>query len=166
MKKNKRELFFWESQFNIRKGQLHTLPASVSRFNFRDSEITDEQVGWITARIKKVDQFDLDHSLITDEGMQYLARLEYIRELRLKGCRGVTQASIPFLDKMAGLELLHLGGTSVSLDDALGLGALQELKLLLLRSDEEEQIVREKAAQLQQLLPGCAININYQVFGK
>lgn len=165
MKKEKREAFFWESNYGIKKGDLPKMSDTAHHLRYRDSDLTDEQLGFIIARIKNIGQLDLDNSLITDEGIEHLIQLNSIKELRLKGCDQITKKSIPVLNRLTTLELLHLGGTSISPEDALGLSALQQLKLLLVRDDNATTSeIAEKAFALQLLLPNCDININYQIY--
>lgn len=165
MKKEKREAFFWESYYGIKKGDLARIADSSDHLRFRDSELTDEQLGFIVAKIKNIGQLDLDNSLITDEGIEHLIQLNSIKALRLKGCHHITQKSIPFLNQLTTLELLHLGGTSITPEDALGLSALQQLKLLLVRTDNTNiAAIEAQAFNLQYLLPNCAININYKIY--
>jgi hypothetical protein len=165
MKKEKKELFFWETNYGLKKGDLPQLSDKADHIRYRDSELTDEQLGYIVGRIKVIRQLDLDNTLITDEGIAHLTQLHSLVELRLKGCHWVTKKSIPYLNQLTDLELLHLGGTSITPEDALGLTALQKLKLLLVRDETAtaDEIV-EKAFQLQYLLPNCDININYQIY--
>jgi len=165
MKLEKRELFFWESKYGIKKGDLDHLSDVVDRLRWKDSELTDEELGFITKRIKVVHQFDLDNTEISDEGIIHLLEMRSITELRLKGCGNVTAKSIPVLNQLTDLELLHLGGTSIVPEDALGLSNLQQLKLLLLSDDASSSAeIEEKAFQLQYLLPDCEININHKVY--
>ena len=163
MAKYKNEKDFWKRFFNIGLHQLEESHLHVRRFNFRDSSINDQELSWICSRLKTIYQLDLDNTEISDESIRDLTKLQSITELRLKGCRWVTADSIPYLNQLADLELLHLIGTSITLDDAIGLGNLRKLKLLLLSSADPEEIIRQKAERLKQLLPGCEINVNHNV---
>jgi hypothetical protein len=157
MKENKMEKYFWKRQFNI--SRLEDVPTEINRYNFRDTEVDDEWLFWITARVKVIHQLDLDNTLVTDESIRYLSKLESITELRLKGCHSISNACLGNLNKLTGLELLHLQGTAVSLNSIHELKALKNLKMLLLSSDESEEIILEKAAILKGIFPFCEISL-------
>ena len=162
MKENKKEKYFWKRNFNI--DLLEDVPIEINRYNFRDTEVDDEWLFWITLRIKIIHQLDLDNTLVTDEGIKHLSKLESITELRLKGCHSISNACLGDLKKLTGLELLHLGGTAVDLSSIHELKVLKNLKMLLLSSDESEEIILEKAAILKGIFPFCEIIINGQSY--
>ena len=161
--KNKKEAYFWKRHFNKAPNELHLIPNKAGRFNYRDSEIDDEFLYWITLRIKIIDQLDLDNTLVTNEGIKHLSTMEAIRELRLKGCGGIDNGCMEYLNKITSLELLHLGSTSIDLDDLKELGLLQNLKLLLVSSGESEAVIKEKVAVLKQMFPHCKMNVNHNI---
>jgi hypothetical protein len=163
MNAKKKEKYFWEKYFAVSYNQANNLNPEVKRINFRDSEIDDEEILFLVSKIKVIHQLDLDNTYVTDKGVQYLTKLESIKELRLKGCKGITNKCLPALASMKDLELLHLGGTLVTLGDARALCPLQNLKLLLLSSGEPAELIKKEALVLKSLLPGCEININHKV---
>jgi len=163
MNAKKKEKYFWEKYFGISYSQAGNLNPVVKRLNFKDSELDDEGLLFLISKVKVIDQLDLDNTLVTDKGVQYLTKLESIKELRLKGCRGITQKCLPDLASMKELELLHLGRTVVTLEDAKTLSRLQNLKLLLLSSDDPQELIKKEASILRSLFPGCEININHQI---
>ena len=142
---------------------MHLISKEQHRFNFRDSEVDDDYLFWLTSRKKIVGQFDLDNSLITNQGVKYLSEMESVKELRLKGCRGINKGCLSYLNKITSLELLHIGGTAINLDDIKKLSALQNLELLLVSTNEGETEIKEKVADLKQLFPNCEINVNHQL---
>ena len=161
--KNKKEAYFWKRHFNKAPNELHLIPEKVGRFNYRDSEIDDEFLFWITLRIKIIDQLDLDNTLITNEGVKHLSKMEAIRELRFKGCRGINNGCMKYLNKITSLELLHLGSTTIDLDDVKELSSLQNLKLLLVSSSESEAAIKEKVAVLKKIFQHCELNVNHNI---
>ncbi len=70
---------------------------------------------------------DRDETDIAEEGFLYLIKLDFIRELHLKGIRQLVNNCNEHLNKIKGPELLHLRGTSINLDGALQLGNTFEL---------------------------------------
>ena len=161
---NKKEKKYWEQNWGIPSHHLDAMNPEVDRYNFRDWETNDEDLFWITSRIKIIHQLDLDNTLVTDEGIGYLTRLELLKELRLKGCHSVTKNCLPHLNKIAGLELLHLIGTQIDLQDIAPLFDLKSLKTLLVSSEAVESEIKEKVKLFQQYLPTCTINVNYRVY--
>lgn len=164
MKKDKKELYFWKRHFNIKNNNLDSIPTEVNRFNFRHSEVDDEWLLYITSRIKVIHQLDLDETLITDKGIYFLTKLETIKELRLKGCRDISKECLNDLNQIKSLELLHLGGTSIDLDDLYKLSALQSLKLILVSSSDNIAVIKEKVSALKHFFPLCIINVNHQIW--
>ena len=160
MKEKQKEKYFWKRQFNI--SRLEDIPKEIKRYNFRDTEVDDEWLFWITASVKVIHQLDLDNTLVTDEGIKHLSKLESITELRLKGCHSISNACLGDLKKLMGLELLHLGGTAVDLSSIHELKALKNLKMLLLSSNDSVEIIVEKAATFKKIFPSCEIIINGQ----
>lgn len=162
MKEKQKEKYFWKRQFNI--SRLEDIPKEINRYNFRDTEVDDEWLFWITARVKVIHQLDLDNTLVTDEGIKHLSKLESITELRLKGCHSISNACLGNLNKLTGLELLHLQGTAVDLNNIHELKALKNLKMLLLSSNDSVEIIVEKTAALKKIFPSCEIIINGQSY--
>ncbi|MDB5227509.1 MAG: hypothetical protein JWN78_1702 [Bacteroidota bacterium] len=163
MNLKKKEKYFWEKYFGISYNQAGNLNPVVKRLNFRDSELDDEELFFLISKMKSICQLDLDNTLVTDKGIQYLTKLESIKELRLKGCKGITQKCLHDLASMKELELLHLGSTFITLEDAKTLSRLQNLKLLLLSSDDPQEVIKKEASALRLLFPNCEININHKI---
>ena len=63
------------------------------------------------------------------------------------------------LDKLTGLEFLHLKDTGVTIDGLLQLKNLSNLKELMFSADNVDSI-RGKMLQLKQQLPECAFAVN------
>ena len=60
------------------------------------------------AAVKGVFMLDVNETDITDESIQLLTQLEYVNELRAKGIERLTDACAEDLNKIKGLELLHV----------------------------------------------------------
>ncbi len=163
-KEKKKEKEFWRREFRIAPGRIAFIDPEVERLNFRHSELDDDGIYWITTRLKIIHQLDLDETYVTDKAIQYLTKLDYIKELRLKGCDGISPGCLADLNKLTGLELLHLGSTGITLDDVHALFSLQKLQLLLLRSSQTEEVIVEKVRQLKKILPSCKFNVNYKIY--
>lgn len=108
---------------------------------------------------KGINMLDLNETEITNESIRLLAGLQYVKELRAKGCRRLDNGCIPYLDQVRELEFLHLNGTGVTIDGLLQLRLLTTLKTLLFY-DNNPEAIREKMLQLRELLPGCEFIVN------
>ncbi len=156
---------FWSTFyfFNLPKNKVH-IPPDLERVNFRIwNYVNDEHLLLMMSRVKSINYLDLDETDITNEGVKHLTQLHHIKELRLKGIRSVDDDCMQSLNKLKGLELLHLGGTSVTLNGLTQLGSLQNLRVLLLSLTASAEI-REKMLALKKLLPGCEFILNYKSY--
>lgn len=123
-------------------------------------DLDDEGLAYLLTNVKGVDMLDLNETDITNESIKLLTGLEYLKELRIKGCR-LDNACIIDLNKITSLELLHLKNTTITIDGILQLKALTNLKTLLFSADDVEAI-KEKMLQLKAILPAC----EYVIDGK
>lgn len=164
MAKYKHEKDFWKRMFGISGQPLKDFHPTIGRLNFRDADLDDQELNWILDRARIIEQLDLDNTLVSDDSIRNLVRLEFIRELRLKGCRRVTPASLPYLSQLKDLELLHLNGTAITLEDLSALNDLPQLKLLLVSSDLDESSILQLVAQVYLQLPNVEINVNHRIY--
>lgn len=169
MRKKKQEKLkeeqFWSTfcYFNLPKNRV-TIPPDLERVNFRIwDHVNDEHLLMMMSRVKSINYLDLDETNITNEGVKHLTQLHHIKELRLKGITAIDDSGMGSLNKLKGLELLHLGGTSVTLNGLTQLGSLQNLRVLLLSLTASEE-VRKKMLELKKLLPGCEFIFNYKSY--
>lgn len=123
------------------------------------SEMDDEAFAYVMTNVKGVNMLDLNETMISNESIALLTKLEYVKELRLKGCHLVDDACIPHLNQLTQLEFLHLNHTGVTLDGLLKLTALTRLHTLLF-SVTDESGIGEKMNQLRLNLPACAFVVN------
>ena len=93
----------------------------------RIDDLDDEGLAYVLTGVKGVTMLDLNETEITNESIKLLTGLEYVKELRVKGCR-LDDGCIPDLGKITSLELLHVKNTSVTIDGLLHLNALTHLK--------------------------------------
>lgn len=134
------------------------------RVNFRiwDS-VTDDDVMRMNSRVTSIYQLDLDETDITNEAIESLTHIDYITELRLKGIRELNNNCVPFLNKINGLELLHIDGTSITLDGILMMSPSDKLQTLLF-SHEQNRPPAEKMQALRQLFPACSFIVNHKSY--
>ena len=112
---NKAEKAFWAKYFNNPPAP-EDIPTHCNHLSFRSSDITDEEIGFLTSRITSIGMLDLDDAHITAEALRHLVLVEHLGELRLKGCTELDNDCVNYLTQLKGLELLHLVGTNVTLE--------------------------------------------------
>ncbi|MCM8570007.1 hypothetical protein NE848_11495 [Gramella jeungdoensis] len=158
MKPGKKERRFWKTKFTFKN--ITSIPSEMDHLNLRDENFTNEELCYITSRIRRIDRLDLDNNPIDDEGLVCLENLEYIRELRLKSMN-ITDASVESLCEMQDLELLHLGSTKVSCEGVRKLSPLKNLKTLIVSPPE---IGESSLNYFLEEVPGCELIINYKPY--
>lgn len=124
----------------------------------RIEDLDDVGLAYLMASVKGVNMLDLDETEITNESIRLLTSLEYLKELRVKGCR-IDNSCIPDLNKIPGLEFLHLKNTAVNIDGLLQLNALTNLRTILF-SAEDVVAINEKMLQLKVMHPACEFIID------
>lgn len=123
------------------------------------SDLDDEAFAYIIQAVKGVEMLDLNETEITAESIRLLANWEYLKELRLRGCRQIDNDAIPYFREIKELELLHLKGTKVTINGLLQLGSLPRLKTLLF-SDEEPELLVDRMREMEKLFPNCEFIID------
>ena len=121
--------------------------------------VIDEYLELLAAHVKSIDMLDLDETDITNDGIAYLTQMDFIKELRLKGINEIDNDCISHLNKIKELELLHVRGTSITLDGLLKLDNQAGLKHLLFSTDLEKPD-ETKMLQLRELMPDCRFTID------
>jgi len=94
-----------------------------------------------------------------NEGIKELVKLDYITELRLKGCENITNEAMPFICDIKGLELLHLIGTSITTAGFQQIGKLNLLKKLLISADRDDPLLEEIYVNLPK---DCEFIVDYK----
>lgn len=161
MAQNKKEKLFWRKYFGFVDQQFKNLSNEANRINLRDAEIDDDGLDWLTSKITYINQLDLDNTDITDSGIEYLKRLKYLRELRLKGCYKITNDCLKSINQINCLELLHLGHTQITIEDIRQNITNQHIRLILLSSSLNDSDLENQVALLKTSLPDCVFNVNH-----
>jgi len=155
---------FWSNffYFNI-PSHINEVPARLERANFRRYHVDDEEIGWMIEYVRSIYQLDLDGTEITNAAIAMLSTLDAVNELRLKNCTNIDAGCLKDLQQIKDLELLHLGGTSIGVDELIAAPLkFKSLKFLLLDDDELNE---EKLQELYVSLPvGCELNVNHKVY--
>lgn len=148
---------YWKRRFGNLAGKIEPY---YHHLDFRRIDgLDDEGFAYLIANVKGVDMLDLNESEITNESIRLISTLEYVKELRVKGCHQLDDDCVVDLNKITSLEFLHLKNTSVTIDGILKLNALTNLKELLFSADDVEGI-KEKMLLLRAMLPGCEFVVN------
>ena len=119
----------------------------------------DEAFAYLVKNVKGVDMLDLNETEITNDSIELMTRMEYVKELRIKGCRQVNDDAIVFINKINGLEFLHAKGTGITINGLLRLSPDDTLKEILFSHESGEDIA-EKMAMLLKKMPGCQFVVN------
>ncbi|WP_081212289.1 hypothetical protein [Salegentibacter sediminis] len=159
MKFGKEEKRFWKTKFSF---GLNNIPYEVEHLSFRDEYLTNEELCFITSRIKRIERLDLDSTSIDDDGIPCLLEMDYIGELRLVNL-DITDKSINTLLKLQSLKFLHLGSTQVSCDGVLKLADLPNLKELFA---SPEKVEKDKLDNFIKRSSDCELIINSKPYSK
>ena len=122
-------------------------------------DLDDDAFAYIMTKVKGVNMLDLNETEITNESIKLLTRLEYVNEIRAKGCRQLDNGCIAYLNQLPSLKFLHLKSTAVTISGLLQLTNLPELKELMFSADDVN-LIGSAMQQLKALLPGCAFTVN------
>lgn len=94
---------------------------------------------------------------ITDNGMQYLAKIQTLNYLSLASCSSITDTGLEKLTSLTGLETLDLRGCKGITDrGVIGLKAMKNLKEVMLGGCPN--ISETGIEELRKSLPNCKIN--------
>lgn len=156
---------FWSNFafFNLPKN-MDKIPSHIERVNFRIwDHVEDVQIELMVQHVRSINMLDLDETSITNYSIQLLSQLEFIKELRLKGCREIDDVAIPYINNIKRLELLHLGSTSISINGLLHLNANHPLRMLLVSIDNPENHHNDLTT-IAQRFPSCELIVNHKEF--
>ena len=97
------------------------MAASINGFchhlDFRSLEdFDDEAFAYVMMNAKGVNMLNLNESDITNESIQLFTRLEYVNQIRFKGCHLLNNDCVIHLNKLTTLRILDLVGTVVTID--------------------------------------------------
>ena len=75
MKFSKKEKRFWKTKFSF---GLNNIPEEIDHLTFRDEYLSNEELCYITSRIKRIERLDLDSTSVDDDGIPFLLEMDYI----------------------------------------------------------------------------------------
>ena len=152
-----RDKKYWKNRFGDpfgkRQSYYHDLDLR------RIDDLDDIGFAYIMEGVKGVNMLDLNETEITNESIKLLTTLEYVTELRAKGMYGLTDECAEDLNRIKGLELLHVKNTLITIDGLLKLTDQQQLKKILFSATDVEAI-KEKMLQLKAMHPVCEFGID------
>jgi Leucine-rich repeat (LRR) protein len=157
MSKDKKELNFWKTHFNI--NSIATIPQEMDKYSGIDSDEDDQFFLYLTSRVPVIHSIDLRCTFITDEGVKYISKLKELKELSLRNHNNITKESLPFLNQLTDLVYLDISKTEITLDDLASLYNLQNLKELHISAEESKENILEKISILKQVLPHCTVYV-------
>ncbi len=125
--------------------------------------LDDEALAYLLAEVKGIYMLDLNETEITNESIKLFTKLEYVTELRAKGISGLTDACAEDLNKIKGLELLHVKNTGITIDGLLKLKDQRQLKMLLF-SNIDMECIHEKMLLLKSMHADCEFIIDGKTY--
>lgn len=152
MPRNKK---YWKRRF----GTPNTV-AYQHHFDVRQiPDLDDEGLAYLLTNVKGVNMLDLNETEVTNTSIALLTKLEYVNELRIKGCTEIDNDCIADMNSITSLQFLHVKGTGINIDGLLQLTALTKLTELLF-SDDDTAAIKDKMLLLKKLLPNCSFAVN------
>ncbi|CAM3469168.1 hypothetical protein [Aequorivita lipolytica] len=158
MKLSKEEKKFWQRHFRI--DTLENIPTEMVGLTSIDTTDDDEYLFYLTQRVKVIPEIYLKGTLVTDEGVAHLSKIQELKELTLRDHKKVTKASIPYFNQMKNLERLNITLTKITLSDLCESLNNQSLKEVFLSSEENEKNIEEKAFIIKERLLNCNIYLD------
>ena len=122
-------------------------------------ELNDEGLAYFLTDIKGINMLDLNETEITNDAIAILTKLEYVNELRLKGCLEIDNYCISHLNKMTSLRFLYIKDTAITIDGILQLNGLTNLTQLLFSADDTT-VLKDKMLLIHKMLPNCNFAVN------
>ncbi|RYY70379.1 MAG: hypothetical protein EOO13_06760 [Chitinophagaceae bacterium] len=152
-KQNKRLKWRFEKMANAMLPYYHQLD-----FRLVD-DFDDEAFAYVMPKVKGINMLDLNETEIGNVSIERISKIEYVKELRIKGCKAVNNEAIPFINDVPQLEYLHAKGTGITIDGLLQMKPNEHFRELLFSDDAGEDIA-EKMARLKTILPNCRFIID------
>ncbi len=141
-----------------------SLVGYIDRIDFRFfDDFDDEAFKFLMRNVNGVNMLDLNETEITNESIKFLTILEYVKEIRAKQCRNLTDDCISDLNKLSDLTFLHVRSTEITIDGLLQLDQLKNLKTLMF-SSEDVLNIKHKLIQLKLMHPNCEIIIDAKAY--
>lgn len=160
LRQQRLEREFWSSYFGI--ADINEIPEHFDHVKLRSGSITDSGLWLIAGKIKSIGMLDIYEAEITADGIEALTKMDSIQELRLKECKMLDNVCMDLITQINGLELLHVGGTSIDLDGLEHIGRLSKLKTLIIPSLLNDMAIAKRIQELQSILPGCEFIVNHR----
>lgn len=160
MKFNKKEKYFWKTNFNINKES--EIPEKMDYISGIDSDHDDMYFFYLTARVKTINEIYLRCTFVTDEGVFHISKLSSLKKLSLINHNKITAKSLEYISKLQELEYLDISKNEISIDDLNILSTLKNLKELHVPFNEPEPEIVAKLYQFHSKLPLCIIYANYE----
>ena len=150
-----------DKELKRRYGKLaDSMEAYYHHLDFRPLfDLEDEGFAFLMQKVKGVDMLDLNETKISNKSIELIAQLEYVKELRVKGCKNLDNDCISFIGKINNLEFLHVKGTGITIEGLLQLSGLPKLNTILFSSDDTATI-QDEITQLKQNFPYCELVMN------
>ncbi len=121
----------------------------------------DHELG-VLKKLPEVVWLHLGGTDVTDEGLSQLSSLSSLTRLQLQKTR-VSDSGLAHLKNLENLAYLNLYQTSVTDEGLSHLESLKKLKKLYLW---QTKVTSRGAKKLQQVLPGCKINLGSETLGE
>lgn len=154
----KEEKKFWQRHFRIEK--LEDIPTEMTGYTAIDENNDDEFMFYLSKRVNIIPKIYLKSTLVTDEGVGHISKIQHLKELSLIDHRNVTKASIPYINQMQYLETLNILKTEITLSDLCENLNNQNLKIVYVSSEENEENIDGKAFLLKERMPKCDIYLD------
>lgn len=122
-------------------------------------ELNDDGLFHYIKNLRGINMLDLNETEITNNAIEMISKLEYVTELRIKGCENIDDKCIADLNNIKSLKFLHLKDTSITIDGILQLKDLTDLTTLLFSVDDTA-VIEDKMLLLQEMLPNCNFVVN------
>lgn len=158
MKLSKEEKKFWQRHFRIENA--NNIPPKWAIFKEIDSDCDDEFLYFLSLRVTSITNIHLKESLVTDEGVKYIAGFKDVTTLYLRTHDNITKASIPYFNQMKDLKSLNITKTKITLSDLCENLNHQNLREIFLSSEETEENTTEKGFILKERMPKCSVYLD------
>ncbi len=158
MKLPKEEKKFWQRHFRIEK--LEDIPTEMTGYTAIDENNDDEFMFYLSKRVNIIPEIYLKSTLVTDEGVGHISKIQQLKELTLRDHPKITKASIPYFNQMHYLERLNITLTKITLSDLCDQLNNQNIKEVFVSSKEDEKNILEKGFLLKERMPNCNIYLD------
>ncbi|WBV60832.1 hypothetical protein PFY12_01625 [Chryseobacterium camelliae] len=108
-----REKYLLEKYFNTKNNK--NIPVYLSQFGCRDSDLTDEDLYFITQYVTHIDRLAIGGSFVTEEGLQCLEKLKNVEYLDLRSMP-LNDDNLDCILHLENLEYLYIKFTDVTVN--------------------------------------------------